>query len=436
MPNLVNFKNAYRERVNGPEEREAVYRTHWTTGRHGGFSWSGLVAELQSPQLHRHLRSAGRILRSGRPAAAHGRRRPALPRVGRRLSARPRRRGLGGTEGGDGNGYKSKARICIIGAGNHGEQRALSLARLVRRRRDRGGHRDPGRPAQGNLRQVRRSPRSARFLAGLDTDYQKVLKDLAPDGVYVIGQPEIMYPIWHWCLTQGFNLYIEKPMGLNTHQAESLALPRREQGSHHPGQPSAADVADPAAGEGAPPREGAGYPRRRRVLQMRHRADARRARPHDGRRHPCRRHRPLDMRRRGRESRKPSPAVSACPTSTISARRCTSTTARPATCLQLGLGAARLPHSDPRGQGGYADVEVEAEARIYLDNNYKGETLTTHEAAGSDKNYVFGGFAAKNREFIEFTQDWHRRVLLAVSRYGEDDAGLRDDTGAGHGPTA
>lgn len=47
MPNLVNFKNAYRERVNGPEEDEAVYRTHWTTGRQGAFSWSGLVNELR-----------------------------------------------------------------------------------------------------------------------------------------------------------------------------------------------------------------------------------------------------------------------------------------------------------------------------------------------------------------------------------------------------
>ena len=47
MPNLVNFKNAYRERVNGPEEAEAVYRTHWTTGRHGAYSWSELVSELR-----------------------------------------------------------------------------------------------------------------------------------------------------------------------------------------------------------------------------------------------------------------------------------------------------------------------------------------------------------------------------------------------------
>ena len=46
MPDLVNFKSAFRERINGPEEDEAVYRTHWTTGRHGAFSWSDLVAEL------------------------------------------------------------------------------------------------------------------------------------------------------------------------------------------------------------------------------------------------------------------------------------------------------------------------------------------------------------------------------------------------------
>jgi sugar phosphate isomerase/epimerase len=46
IPNLVNFKNAYRERVNGPEEPEAVYQTHWTTGRHGAYSWSGLAKEL------------------------------------------------------------------------------------------------------------------------------------------------------------------------------------------------------------------------------------------------------------------------------------------------------------------------------------------------------------------------------------------------------
>ena len=42
-------------------------------------------------------------------------------------------------------------------------------------------------------------------------DYQQMVADIAPDGVYVIGQPHIMYDIWIWCLQQGLNLYIESP---------------------------------------------------------------------------------------------------------------------------------------------------------------------------------------------------------------------------------
>ena len=55
------------------------------------------------------------------------------------------------------------------------------------------------------------------------TDYREMVQDIAPDGVYVIGQPHLMYDIWIWCLQQGLNLYIEKPMGLTWHQAQMLA---------------------------------------------------------------------------------------------------------------------------------------------------------------------------------------------------------------------
>jgi len=54
-------------------------------------------------------------------------------------------------------------------------------------------------------------------------DYQEMLKTIQPDGVYVIGQPEQMYEIWIWCLENKFNLFIEKPMGMTMHQAETLA---------------------------------------------------------------------------------------------------------------------------------------------------------------------------------------------------------------------
>ncbi|MEJ7740738.1 MAG: Gfo/Idh/MocA family oxidoreductase [Chitinophagaceae bacterium] len=55
------------------------------------------------------------------------------------------------------------------------------------------------------------------------SDYQTMLIDLRPDGVYVIGQPGLMLDIWIWCLNNKLNLFIEKPMGITLHQAETLA---------------------------------------------------------------------------------------------------------------------------------------------------------------------------------------------------------------------
>jgi len=39
-----------------------------------------------------------------------------------------------------------------------------------------------------------------------------------------------MYDLWTWCLTQGQNLYIEKPMGITLHQAQALAHLAEEHG--------------------------------------------------------------------------------------------------------------------------------------------------------------------------------------------------------------
>jgi len=54
-------------------------------------------------------------------------------------------------------------------------------------------------------------------------DYTKMVEEVAPDAVYAIGPPHTMYDIWVWCLSEGLNLYIEKPMGITLHQAETLA---------------------------------------------------------------------------------------------------------------------------------------------------------------------------------------------------------------------
>jgi predicted dehydrogenase len=65
---------------------------------------------------------------------------------------------------------------------------------------------------------------------GRYTDYKKMVEEVDPAGVYVIGQPHYMYDIWIWCLRQGLNLYIEKPMGLTWHQAQILAYLAEEKG--------------------------------------------------------------------------------------------------------------------------------------------------------------------------------------------------------------
>lgn len=60
-------------------------------------------------------------------------------------------------------------------------------------------------------------------IEGRFTDSRKMVEEVAPDAVYAIGQPHLMYDVWTWCLQQGQNLCIEKPMGLTLHQARSLA---------------------------------------------------------------------------------------------------------------------------------------------------------------------------------------------------------------------
>ena len=62
------------------------------------------------------------------------------------------------------------------------------------------------------------------------TDYRAMVEELAPDGVYAVGQPHLMYDVWVWCLQQGLNLFIEKPLGLSWHQAQMLTHLAAEHG--------------------------------------------------------------------------------------------------------------------------------------------------------------------------------------------------------------
>lgn len=55
------------------------------------------------------------------------------------------------------------------------------------------------------------------------SDYRRMVEDVAPDAVYVVGPPHLMFDIWVWMLQQGQNLCIEKPLGITLHEARVLA---------------------------------------------------------------------------------------------------------------------------------------------------------------------------------------------------------------------
>lgn len=55
------------------------------------------------------------------------------------------------------------------------------------------------------------------------SSYRRMIEETSPDAVYAIGPPHLMYDVWVWCLEQGLNLFIEKPMGITIHQAHTLA---------------------------------------------------------------------------------------------------------------------------------------------------------------------------------------------------------------------
>src|SRR5690606_38678542 len=45
---IVNLKNAFWQRVNGPEADVAEWKIYWTSGRHGRASWPRVIAKLKA----------------------------------------------------------------------------------------------------------------------------------------------------------------------------------------------------------------------------------------------------------------------------------------------------------------------------------------------------------------------------------------------------
>lgn len=232
------------------------------------------------------------------------------------------------------------------------------------------------------------------------TDYRQMVEEVAPDAVYAIGQPHLMYDIWIWCLQQKLNLYIEKPMGLSLHQARSLAFLAEEHGC-------ITQVS---------------FQRRTCPMVVHLRAECRKRGPIT---HAvCEFYKCSPEPTLGARDRMMDDGVHAidtlrwmCGGEVVEIQSVTRRVGVPdinffATMLHFDNGAVGLLlNSWTSGRrvfrvqmhGACICVEAEHEDKgvLYADGDTQGRWLDTREFAGSDELFVFGGFQAKNREFID-----------------------------------
>jgi predicted dehydrogenase len=231
-------------------------------------------------------------------------------------------------------------------------------------------------------------------------DYQQAVLDLKPDAVYAIGQPNVMYPVWKWCLEQRCNLYVEKPLGLSAHQARSLAHLARHNGCitqvsfQRRITPMIVQLREECLKRG---------PIQHAVCEFYKCAPA-----------PC-----LDARDHMMDD-----GVHAidtlrwmCGGEVVEIEAVTRRIGVPdinffAALLRFDNGATgimlnswtsgrRIFRVQMHAGGICAEGEHEGKGAIYADGDTNGVWYDTRQAAGSDANFVFGGFLAKHREFID-----------------------------------
>jgi len=231
-------------------------------------------------------------------------------------------------------------------------------------------------------------------------DYQRMIAEVAPDGVYVIGQPHLMYDIWVWCLQAGLNLYIEKPMGITWHQAQVLAYLAEQKGiitqvSHQRRTcPLLVHLREQCLARG---------PIVHAVCEF-YKYDpkpylAARDRMMDDCTHS------IDTLRWicGGEVIAIESHCKRVGTPDINWIGATLSFDNGSTgyVLNSWTNGRRVFRVEMHAPGISVDAEVEGKAYLYAEGDYHGREFDTREVAGSNELYVYGGFRAKSREFID-----------------------------------
>lgn len=232
------------------------------------------------------------------------------------------------------------------------------------------------------------------------TDYRKMVEAMAPDAVYVIGPPHMMFDIWTWCLSQGLNLYIEKPMGITIHQARNLHYLAEQKGC----------ITQVSFQRRSCPM----------VVQLLK---------------ECRKRGPIVHAECAFYKWEPQPYLQArdhmmddgvhaidtlrwiCGGDVVAVESHCKRLGTPdlnfiSAFLHFDNGATgvmlnswtsgrRIFKVEMHAPGICAEAEHEGQGRLYADGDTKGVAFDTRHVAGSDEFYIYGGFQAKNREFID-----------------------------------
>jgi predicted dehydrogenase len=234
-------------------------------------------------------------------------------------------------------------------------------------------------------------------------DYRTMIAKVAPDGVYAIGQPHLMYDVWLWCLQSGLNLYVEKPMGLTWHQAQVLAYLAEEKGVIT--QVSHQRRSSPL------------------LVKMRQECLARGPIVHavcefykyDPRPYLAARDRMMDDGTHAIDTVRWICGGEVVGIESRCKRIGTPDVNWIGATLQFDNGATgyvltswntgrRVFRVELHAPGVYADAEPEGKACLYAEGDYRGREFDARQVAGGDELYVYGGFRAKNREFIDSLQ--------------------------------
>lgn len=248
-------------------------------------------------------------------------------------------------------------------------------------------------------------------------DYRQMVHAVNPDAVYAVGPPHVMYDIWCWCLEQGLNLFIEKPMGITMHQARALLHLAQEHGCITQ----------------------VGLQRRTCPLAVELRAQCLQRGPivHA----VCTFYKAQTAHYLGARDHMMDDGVHAIDTlrwmcggdvvqvQSIARRVHTADINFFTALLEFERGATgvlmnswssgrRIFRVEMHGPGVCAEAELEDKGRLHLDGDTNGIEYESRAVAGSPEFHVFGGFMAKNREFIDVILSAKRAHSLAGSATG------------------